>query len=116
MSTIRHLSLLACVVAFGLLLAAPAVSEVKTFENSISRAVQGTNNEKIRVCDGQRDSNPAASDYQRYGRDNLQQIVDANGGSNGDCTNRREEPGIYLHNTCELRGFDRVCTRRYSYH
>lgn len=112
-STLRHLSILACVLALGLLLAAPAISEIKYYQESLSRAVPGTNNKTIRICDGQRDGNQALSEYQRFGRDFYQYIFDSNGGANGDCTNRREARGIFAHRTCELGD---SCNRRFSVH
>lgn len=117
MFTKKRIMVFLSVLALSVLLAVPALSEIKYFQGNLSRAAPGTSNTTMRVCDGVKDGHGAASEFRRYGNSNSGFIQDLNGGANGDCTNAPGRRDIERHLTCErVNKQSYMCNKNFSYH
>lgn len=104
----------ACALACVLVMSNPALSEVQRLGGNLSRAVPGTGNSTMRICDGERDGRRAYTRYYREGLSYPFFIIDTTGGD-GRCVDQESDRRISRHQTCEVRGRsigggDDICT------
>lgn len=99
----RGLTLFACALVCVLLMSDPALSKIQYLGNNLSRAVPGSNNTTMRICDGERDGRRAYARYYRQGLGYPFFIVDT-AGRDGRCVDEESSRRISYHQTCEVRG------------
>lgn len=100
-SIMAFASILVCM----LLTSSPALSEIKRLGDNLSRAVPGSGNTTMRICDGERDGRRAYARYYRQGLSYPFLVIDTSG-NNGDCVDEDSDRQIVRHQTCEARGND----------
>lgn len=99
----RFLMLFVCALLCALLMSGPALSEIQNLGNNLSRAVPGSHNTTMRICDGERDGKRAYARYYRKGLSYPFFILDTVG-KDGRCVNEESNRRISHHQTCEVRG------------